>query len=237
MTIFSAISAFLKGLGMIPVPPVSVQAPEGDIVSSGLPVRLAVPDMTFSPAGVALQKAMEACVLHAYDDEDPLHRPIMPGEPILGTLTIGWGCTGPMVQPGLVWTQDQADTERQARLDPIITGLKRIITQNLSANEFSALVLLADNAGFTAIANSSMNGGTLAAVNAGKWGTIEGHIKSWNETVIDGVKVISPGLVGRRAAECALWNLETGAPTPDFAAIRDAAVKAWNAQQSQSLTA
>jgi lysozyme len=59
--------------------------------------------------GLALIKQWEAFIPNAYDDADRSHKPVEKGQHIAGTLTIGYGHTGPDVFPGQVITQEQAE--------------------------------------------------------------------------------------------------------------------------------
>ncbi len=185
--------------------------------------------MNISNAGWACLEAMETCVPWCYDDADPEHRQVPIGHVFRGTPTIGWGHTGSEVVPGLTWSQERCDAQLQADVEPIVAGLNRIITANLSNNEFSAVVLIGYNDGLPAVEKSALNGGTVAVINQGLFGMVPMHIRSWNKIEVNGVLTVSPGLVGRCAAEVALWELETGAPAPDFKAISDAAVAQYEA--------
>jgi lysozyme len=164
--------------------------------------------MQCSPAGVNLIQSMESCVLTAYRDQG-------------GIWTIGWGQTGPEITGGVVWTQAQADAAldadlvgRAAQLDPLVTGV-------LGANQFSALLSLGYNIGMSALAGSS----ALRLANAGSFAAVPAAIAMWNKSRVNGVLQVNHGLVGRRAAEGALWNLADDAPLPfpNWNAIRAAA--------------
>jgi lysozyme len=223
VTLFARLLDWYTGRGKAPVaPPIPkpVIAPAPIRVVSGIP--------QFSEAGTALLQQCEGFRAVPYDDRTGL--PVTPGGVIAGTLTVGYGHTGSNVIAGQAWTEPQALHQLSNDLAPLVMGLSRIITANLTDNEFSALVCLAYNVGFTALANSALNGGTLYAVNLGTFGMVPGHIASWNKAG----GVILPGLVGRRAAEVKLWNLESGAPIPDFAAIRDAASEEFSTKGTMS---
>jgi lysozyme len=66
-----------------------------------------------TPAGLAQLKRDEGCRLNAYQDEG-------------GVWTIGYGCTGKGIGPGLVWTQAQADAELLERVAQAQVGLQRL---------------------------------------------------------------------------------------------------------------
>jgi lysozyme len=156
---------------------------------------------------------MEACVLTAYQDQG-------------GIWTIGWGHTGPEVTAGLVWTQDQADAALDADLAGRAAQLSRLVTAALGANQFSALLSLGYNIGMGAagLAGSS----ALRLANAGSFDAVPAAIALWDKSRVNGELQVNPGLVGRRAAESALWRLADDAPPPfpDWNAIRAAAAAA-----------
>jgi lysozyme len=177
--------------------------------------------MIFSEAGYALLRQLEPKVpnapdLEAYQDGG-------------GVWTIGYGHTGPEVKQGLVWSASQGEWALQGDVARTAAQLETGIAAGLLDNEFSALVCLAYNVGVSLLLSSRYTaGGTLAAVNAGQLGSIQQHIESWNKAKDrDGVLRVVPGLVGRRAAEVALWWLRDSNPPPDFCRIRDNAVHAY----------
>jgi lysozyme len=176
----------------------------------------------FSPAGLALLKAFERCSLHTYDDADPRCLPIELGDRWHGVLTIAWGHVGLEARPGATLTQAQADALLAADLAVRVDAVRRLVTGRISDNQFSALCCLAFNIGLTAFAGSS------ALHLANNFGTadVPAHIALWNKSEIDGQLVVSPGLVSRRAAECALWALPDNGAIPDFKAIGDKAASA-----------
>ncbi len=155
--------------------------------------------MQFTPAGLALIKTWEGCRLMAYDDAN--QHVVKPGEPVLGTLTIGYGHTGADVFPGLHWTQDHADEMLGHDLDHVQRDVRGLLTADLTDNQFSALVALCFNIGGRAFAGSS----ALHLANTGQLSDVPAHMALWNKVTIGGRLVVSPGLQRRRAAEAALW--------------------------------
>lgn len=163
--------------------------------------------MKFSPAGLSLIKAMESCRLGAYQDQ-------------AGIWTIGYGHIGAGVTRGLTWTQAQADSQLLADLWVYSGGVASLVrAPSVTDNEFSALTCLAYNIGLHAFAGSS----ALHLLNIGFPALVPTHIKLWNKIDDGGELIVSKGLVGRRACECALWALPDGSPAPDWNAIRQAA--------------
>lgn len=59
--------------------------------------------------GATYTKLNEGCRLEAYQDT-------------LGVWTIGYGCTGPEIVAGLVWNQEQADSQFQYRYAQAVAG-------------------------------------------------------------------------------------------------------------------
>lgn len=178
---------------------------------------------TFSPAGLSLLKGFETCVLHTYDDADPRHLPIQLGDRWHGVLTACWGHVGPEARPGATFTEGQADALLTADLAVRVAAVARLVTGRISDNQFSALCCLAFNIGITAFGGSS----ALHLANNLGGADVPAHIALWNKDEVNGQLVVSPGLVSRRAAECALWALPDNGPIPDFKAIGDKSAQAW----------
>lgn len=146
-------------------------------------------------AGLSLLEESEGCVLYAYDDVNDNR--IEPGDPIEGTLTIGYGHTGRDVHPGQTITQAEAEALLQADLRTFELAVNNMVTHNITPNQFSALVSFAYNEGAGALHGSTLlrllNAGDTrgAAAQFGMWVSVDGHVL--------------PGLVERRAKERALF--------------------------------
>lgn len=89
-----------------------------------------------SAAGRAMIEKYEGLRLRAYQD-------------IVGVWTIGYGCTGAGIGPGLVWTKDQAD---QALSDRLADEFEPAVNRECEGvpttqGQFDALVSLAYNIG------------------------------------------------------------------------------------------
>ncbi len=76
-------------------------------------------------------------------------------------------------------------------------AVRRNVTVPLHQNEFDALVSFTYNVGVGNLANSTL----LRQLNAGNYGAAADEFLRWNKVTINGQKVVSPGLVNRRAAE------------------------------------
>lgn len=130
--------------------------------------------------GAALIQEFESCRLKAYLCS-------------AGVPTLGWGSTGPDIQIGMTWTQEQAD-ERFARdLQRFEREVESLLTFEPTSNEFSALVSFAYNVGVNALAKSTL----LRKFNAGDTAGASNEFLRWNKV---GGNVLA-GLTRRRDAE------------------------------------
>ena len=88
-------------------------------------------------------KRDEGCRLTAYPD------PLTGGEP----WTIGYGCTGPDVKKGTVWSQALADAALRDRVETIETSLRRELSwyAGLSEARQAVLVGMAYNMGISGL--------------------------------------------------------------------------------------
>lgn len=151
--------------------------------------------------GLNLIKQWEAFIPHAYDDSDRLHKAVVKGQHVSGTLTIGYGHTGPDVYPGQVITQEQAEQLLYKDLAPAEQAVSTLVKVQLNDNQFAALVSFTFNAGVQALRGSTL----LKKLNAGDYSSVPAQLALWNKTTIDGKKLTSGGLKNRRAAESGLW--------------------------------
>lgn len=149
--------------------------------------------------GEALLKQWEGFVAFAYDDFDPpsKRRMIKPGDKVHGTLTIGYGHTGPDVKPGARITPAEGMALLRKDLDRFEARVDREVKVPLTDNQFAALVSFAFNVGEQAFAESTL----LRKLNAGDYDAVPGELMKWTKS--KGKKM--RGLVNRRAAEAGLW--------------------------------
>lgn len=146
--------------------------------------------MEVNKAGKDLIKQFEGCKLKAYKCP-------------AGLDTIGYGNTwypdGTKVKPGDVITQERANELLDIIVEDFAKKVKPLIKQNLTDNNFSALVSFAYNAGVTNLKNSTL----LKKVNANpKDPSIRTEFMKWvraNDKVLN-------GLVKRREAEAKLYE-------------------------------
>lgn len=144
--------------------------------------------MRTSPAGVELIKDFEGLGLKAYPD------PGTGGDP----WTIGYGHTGPEVQPGLVINIEQAGALLKEDLVKFEEAVDKLITVELNQYEFDALVSFAYNCGWFALEDSTLR----RRLNAGeaKCPVFKEELPKW----VNGGNGPMPGLVRRRDAEAEL---------------------------------
>lgn len=147
-------------------------------------------------------KQWEGLVLYAYDDADTSvpKTKIIHGMPVRGTLTIGYGSTSG-VFPGQEITEDFADKRLILDLMPFERAVDQGVKVPLNDNQFGALVSFAFNVGIRAFQGSTL----LKKLNAGDYESVPRELMKWVKTTINGKKVVSDGLVNRRAAEAGLW--------------------------------
>jgi lysozyme len=155
-----------------------------------------------APEALEKLKRWEGFVAFAYDDADGprTRRLVQPGQHVRGTLTIGYGHTA-TVRPGQTITQEQGEQLLRDDLARFERAVDSLVKVPLTNNQFGALVSFAFNVGEGAFRNSTL----LRKLNAGEYDAVTAELAKWNKTTISGKRVVSPGLVNRRAAEAGLW--------------------------------
>lgn len=145
--------------------------------------------MKTSKAGLDLIKQFEGCRLRAYKCP-------------AGVLTIGFGHTSaagePKVTTGMTITQAQANKILANDLGQYEDAINRLVTVDLTQNQFDALVSFVYNVGPATFAKSTL----LKKLNAGQYDAVPAELMKWTR---GGGKEL-PGLVRRRRAETALWR-------------------------------
>lgn len=144
--------------------------------------------MQYSKKGIALTEQFESCSLTAYHGK--ADKP--------GVWTIGWGHTGPEVVEGLVWTQDQCDSQLVMDTHNAECAVNRLVTVPLTQGEFDALVDFCFNCGSGNFKSSTM----LKLINAGNYQDAANEFEKWQYS--NGQKVA--GLLRRRLAEKQEFN-------------------------------
>ena len=142
-----------------------------------------------------LIKQFEGLELEAYQD-------------IAGVWTIGYGHTGPDVEPGMRISEREAEALLRKDLKPRENAVDSLTSVNLNQNEFDALVSFIYNVGIDAYRRSTARrrlnkNNRLGAADALAW---------WNKATVGGVLREVAGLTRRRAAERALFLTPTNPP-------------------------
>lgn len=158
-------------------------------------------------AGQDLIKSYEELRLTAYDDAQPNNpRP----NPVKGTVTVGWGHTGPDVYIGQQITEAMAQSYFDRDVEATLAVIDRVVKVPLTDNRRAALASLVFNIGDEAFQDSTL----LRKLNAGDYASVPAEMAKWNKTTIGKKKVTSRGLIKRRAAEVALWALDDTSAGP-----------------------
>ncbi len=113
--------------------------------------------------------------------------------------TIGWGTTGPDINKGLNWTQQQCDDRFTQDLTKFAGGVANVIGGAATTQpQFDAMVSFAYNVGIGNLTKSTL----LKLHKAGDYAGAANEFGKWNKAA---GKVL-PGLTRRRAAEAALYR-------------------------------
>lgn len=136
----------------------------------------------------AIVREFEGCRLEAYKCP-------------AGVWTIGWGHAGPDVQPGLVWTQQQADVALDAELSNFRAAAAKLLPMlpRWPAHQQAALASFTYNVGTGALEESTLRKRLLAGEDPTT--VVREELPRWNK----GGSGVLEGLVRRRAAEVALF--------------------------------
>lgn len=158
--------------------------------------------MAVSDRAIAEVKAHEQFRAEAYDDFRPFHK-LKPGDEILGTLTIGYGHTGPDVKIGMVITEAQAEALLKADLAKAADAVMRLVDVQLDQGAFDALVVFVFNVGEGNFSTSTL----LKLVNKqAPEREIHAQFRRW----IKSKGKVMGGLISRREAEIRLWGFKGG---------------------------
>jgi len=112
--------------------------------------------------------------------------------------TIGWGSTGPHVNPDTVWTKQQAETDLQAHLKHFAYGVLGLSPDlvNQPTRRFAAIISFCYNCGLGNYKISTLR----KRVNSCDWTGAYEEIQKWNKAA----GRVLPGLTTRRKAEANL---------------------------------
>lgn len=144
-----------------------------------------MPSLCYSENGLNLTRQFEGLRLSAYADQ-------------VGVWTIGYGHTGHGVHAGLTITADQADALLVSDVAGAVACVNRLVTAQITQNQFDALVDFVFNLGCASLASSTL----LRFVNGGAFGDAAIQFQRWDHAG----GVIVPGLLLRRQAEATLFS-------------------------------
>lgn len=117
-----------------------------------------------------------------------------------GVLTIGYGCTEG-IRAGEVWTKKQALDRFKQELAKHEAAVNRVVTVDMTQNQFDALVSFSYNLGTGALASSSI----VKQLNAGNPDAAARFFNLYCNAKVNGRLQKLPGLVRRRAGETAMF--------------------------------
>jgi len=145
------------------------------------------------PFALSLIKKFEGCKLTAYPD------PGTGGKP----WTIGWGsttdATGNAIQPGITWSQGQADARLAAHVLEFADGVEKALAgSSVTPMQKGAMVSLAYNIGVAAFTGSTL----LKKHRAADYDGAAAQFLVWNRA---GGRIMQ-GLVNRRASEMRVYK-------------------------------
>ena len=147
-------------------------------------------NMQYGSNGLALTEQFEGCKLTAYQDSG-------------GVWTNGYGNTHGVV-PGSTITQEQATADLRANIQTSVNDVNRLVTVQLTQDEFDALVDFDFNLGRGNLAQSTL----LSLLNAGDFAGAAEQFDRWDRC--DGT--VMAGLLRRRQAETTEFSGTSGTP-------------------------
>jgi lysozyme len=140
--------------------------------------------MTYSEDGLHLTEQFEGCKLDAYQDS-------------VGVATIGYGHTR-NVTMGMTCTQEQAEQWLQEDIQSAADAANRLVTVELTQQEFDALVDFTFNLGAGNLQRSTL----LRLLNSGDYTGAAAEFQKWDKA---GGQVLA-GLLRRRQAEADMFD-------------------------------
>ena len=114
--------------------------------------------------------------------------------------TIGWGTTGPDIQPGTIWTMQQCEDALDHHITYFYVGVCKLSPTflNASPRRIAAVTSWAYNCGLGNYRVSTFK----KRIDAGDWNGAAEECVKWNKAA----GRVLPGLTRRRAAEAALMR-------------------------------
>jgi lysozyme len=174
---------------------------------------MAKPFPELTPGGLTALKVSEGTIPYVYDDAVFPTRRWKKGTKVKGFLTAGTGhllddaeiaeWAGKDIPANVLNAWLDADTDEAER------DVHQIVKVRLSSRQRDALILFRFNIGRSAFQNSTL----VRKLNNGDYDSVPLELRKWNKTTINGKKVVSDGLIKRRADEIAMW-LSGAVPDP-----------------------
>jgi GH24 family phage-related lysozyme (muramidase) len=158
-----------------------------------------------------LTKPWEEYVGYPYDDKVPKRRgadgkkryPEWTGGPVRGTITIGYGHTNaagsPHIVPGMRMTEAEASQVLADDMEPCCQAVDRLVKVPLTQHQFDALSDAVFNFGAGTLRKSTL----LKKLNAGNYDAVPAELMKYTYSKGEHME----GLVRRRQAEIAMWNM------------------------------
>lgn len=173
---------------------------------------MAKPFPELTPEGLQALTVSEGKVPYVYDDAVFPTKRWKKGTKVKGYLTAGVGhllnpteiaeWAGKTIPDNVIKAWLDADTDEAER------DVHQLVKVKLHPRQRNTLISFRFNIGRTAFANSTL----VKKLNAGNYDAVPAELRKWNKTKINGVRVVSDGLIKRRADEIAMW-LSGAVPT------------------------
>ena len=121
-----------------------------------------------------------------------------------GRWTVGYGHTKG-VRSAVVISVAEAEAMLLEDLAEYAATVEKLVTVDLTPNQFDALVSMVFNIGSGAFAKSTL----LKKLNAGDYASVPEQFMRWNKATVEGKVQALDGLTRRRTAEAALFAMDT----------------------------
>lgn len=154
-----------------------------------------------STAGLNLVKQFEG--LHKVGEDGLIYPYLCPAN----KLTQGYGATKG-IKKGITWTKSECEQRLIADLSDHAQVIYKQVKVPLSQNQFDALVCFVYNLGGTNFRKSTL----LKKLNKSEYDEVPGELMKWNKARVSGTLQPLKGLTRRRAAEAALFSMDSKLP-------------------------
>ena len=154
-----------------------------------------------STAGLNLVKQFEG--LHKVGEDGLIYPYLCPAN----KLTQGYGATKG-IKKGITWTKSECEQRLIADLSDHAQVIYKQVKVPLSQNQFDALVCFVYNLGGTNFRKSTL----LKKLNKSEYDEVPGELMKWNKARVNGTLQPLKGLTRRRAAEAALFSMDSKLP-------------------------